>query len=44
MIAIKLNEVVKLIAPIKDSIGVKDDVLSGMLQYYDLIDELKSAK
>jgi hypothetical protein len=42
VIAIKLNEVIKLIVPIKDNIGVKDEVVTSILQYYDLIDELKS--
>ena len=44
VIAIKLNEVIKLITPIKENIGVKDEIISGILQYYDLIDELKSVK
>jgi hypothetical protein len=44
VVAIKLNEVIKLISPIKDNIGVKDEIVSGILQYYDLIDELKSIK
>jgi len=44
VIAIKLNEVIKLITPIKENIGIKDEIISGILQYYDLIDELKSVK
>jgi hypothetical protein len=42
VISIKLNEVIKLISPIKENIGIKDETISGILQYYDLIDELKS--
>ena len=44
VIAIKLNEVIKLITPIKENIGIKDEIISGILQYYDLIYELKSVK
>jgi len=44
VIAIKLNEVIKLIAPIKENIGIKDETITSILQYYDLIDELKSIK
>lgn len=44
VIAIKLNEVIKLISPIKENIGVKDETITSILQYYDLIDELKSVK
>jgi hypothetical protein len=42
VIRIKLAEVIKLIEPIKDNIGLKDEIISGILQYYDLIDELNS--
>ena len=38
---IKLTEVIKLIKPIKDNIGVKDEVVSSILQYYSLIDQLR---
>ena len=44
VIAIKLNEVIKLISPIKENIGIKDETITSILQYYDLIDELKSVK
>jgi hypothetical protein len=44
VISIKLNEVIKLISPIKENIGVKDETITSILQYYDLIDELKSVK
>lgn len=44
VIKIKLTEVVKLIVPIKENIGVKDEIIASILQYYDLIDELKSIK
>jgi hypothetical protein len=39
--SIKLKEVVKLIKPIKENENIKDDTVSTMLQYYDLISELK---
>jgi hypothetical protein len=42
VIKIKLTEVIKLITPIKENIGVKNEIIAGILQYYDLIDELKS--
>jgi len=42
VVKIKLTEVIKLITPIKENIGVKDETIAGILQYYDLIDELKS--
>jgi hypothetical protein len=42
VVRIKLAEVIKLIEPIKDNIGLKDEIVSSILQYYDLIDELKS--
>jgi hypothetical protein len=44
VIKIKLTEVLKLIKPIRENIGVKDEIISSILQYYDLIDELKSIK
>jgi hypothetical protein len=44
VIRIKLTEVIKLIEPIKENIGLKDEVVYGILQYYDLIDELKAIK
>jgi hypothetical protein len=44
VIRIKLTEVIKLIEPINENIGLKDEVVYGILQYYDLIDELKAIK
>jgi len=38
---IKLSEVVKFVKPIKEGKRVKDETISGILQYIDLIDELK---
>ena len=41
VVKIKLDEVVKLVQPIKEGKRVKDETISGLLQYIDLIDELK---
>jgi hypothetical protein len=38
---IKLEEVLKFITPIKENQSVKDEIITGILQYFDLIDELK---
>ena len=38
---IKLEEVLKFINPIKENQSVKDEIITGILQYFDLIDELK---
>jgi len=43
VIKIKLQEVNKLIKPISESKSVKDDVVVGILQCYDLIDEITRA-
>jgi hypothetical protein len=40
---IKAQEVLKFVKPLKEGITIKDETLTGILQYYDLIDELKSA-
>lgn len=40
---IKIQEVVKLIVPIKENQNIKDEVISGILQYYELIDEIEKA-
>jgi hypothetical protein len=40
---IKAQEVIKFIKPLKEGINVKDETITGILQYYDLIDELKKA-
>jgi hypothetical protein len=39
--AIRLNETIKLLNPIKQNESVKDDVISNVLQYIELIDALK---
>ena len=41
VIKIKLEEISKFIKPIKQTSRVKDETLSGILQYIDLIEELK---
>lgn len=40
--AIKLKEVVKFIKPIHENETLKDETVSTLLQYYDLINEIKS--
>jgi len=41
---IKLEEVLKFIKPLKEGHTIKDEVITGILQYCDLIDELKKQK
>jgi hypothetical protein len=41
---IKLDEVVKLVTPIKEGARIKDETISGLLQYIDLIEELKKSQ
>lgn len=41
VIKIKLEEVLKFVIPIKENQTIKDEVVTGILQYLDLIDELK---
>jgi hypothetical protein len=43
VIKIKLDEVLKFINPIKDNQTIKDEIITGVLQYCDLIDELKKS-
>ena len=38
---IKTPEVIKFIKPLKEGIAIKDETITGLLQYYELIDELK---
>lgn len=38
---IKTLEVIKFIKPLKEGIAIKDETITGLLQYYELIDELK---
>jgi len=40
---IKVQEVLKFVKPLKEGIAVKDETITGLLQYYDLIEELKKA-
>lgn len=42
--SIKLKEVTKLIKPIKENETIKDETVATLLQYYDLINEIKIAK
>jgi gas vesicle protein len=42
VIKIKLDEVIKFINPIKENQTIKDETITGILQYCDLIDELKN--
>lgn len=42
--AIKLKEVVKFIKPIHENETIKDETVSTLLQYYDLINEIKSVE
>lgn len=41
---IRLKETIKLLNPIKQNESVKDDVISNLMQYIDLIDALKSQR
>lgn len=41
VVKIKLEEVLKFIKPIKENQSIKDETITGILQYCDLIDELK---
>jgi ribosomal protein L16 Arg81 hydroxylase len=41
---IKVEEVVKFLKPIKENKAIKDETLSGILQFLDLIKELEEAK
>jgi hypothetical protein len=38
---IKIKEVSKLIVPIKENENIKDEMITGVLQYHELIEELK---
>ena len=42
--SIKLKEVVKFIKPIKENESIKDESVSTLLQYYDLISEIKKVQ
>jgi hypothetical protein len=41
VIKIKAEEVIKFIKPLKEGIAIKDETITGLLQYCELIDELK---
>lgn len=43
VVKIKINEVLNFIKPISQKEPVKDEVLVGLMQYYQLISELKAA-
>ena len=43
IVKIKLEEVLKFVTPIKENQSIIDEVITGILQYFDLIDELKKA-
>lgn len=43
VVKIKLEEVLKFVNPIKDNQSIKDETITGILQYFDLIDELKKS-
>lgn len=44
VLEIKLNEVLNFIKPIGPNDSIKDEVLIGLMQYYQLIGELKAVK
>lgn len=44
VLQIKLNEVLNFIKPIGTNDSIKDEVLIGLMQYYQLISELKAVK
>ena len=41
VVKIKLEEVIKFVKPLKEGHSIKDETITGILQYCDLIDELK---
>jgi hypothetical protein len=43
VVKIKLEEVLKFVTPIKENQTIKDETVTGILQYLDLIDELKKS-
>ena len=44
VLQIKLNEVLTFIKPVTANESIKDEVLIGLMQYYQLISELKAIK
>lgn len=43
VLKIKLQEVLKLVKPLEESKTIKDEIITGILQCYDLIEEIKKA-
>jgi response regulator RpfG family c-di-GMP phosphodiesterase len=43
ILKIKLQEVLKLVQPIDENKSIKDETIVGILQCYDLIEEIKRA-
>lgn len=43
VVKIKIDEVIKFIVPIKENQSIKDETITGIFQYFDLIDELKKS-
>lgn len=43
VVKIKLEEVLKFVNPIKENQSIKDETITGILQYFDLIEELKKS-
>lgn len=44
VLQIKLNEVINFIKPMGQNDAIKDEVLIGLMQYYQLVSELKAIK
>jgi hypothetical protein len=44
VIKIKLEEILKFVKPLKEGHTIKEEVVTGILQYCDLIDELKKVQ
>lgn len=43
VVKIKLEEVIKFLVPIKENQNIKDETVTGILQYFDLLEELKKS-
>jgi hypothetical protein len=43
VLKIKLQEVLKLVKPLEENKTIKDEIIAGILQCYDLIEEIKKA-
>jgi hypothetical protein len=44
VVKIKLKEVINLIKPLTERQAIKDDHLLSLMQYYELVKELKAGK